>query len=274
METTRINELLGTASEVRKDIVRMVGLARSGPVELPLMLSDLLVYLYWEEMLLLAENPNRDDRDRLILGSEEGVPALYSVLARRGFYEREELWHYMRLGAMLQALPDFRRTPGVDAPLVTSGNELSVASGLADSIRKKGFASRVFCLLEAKECMGTDFLMEAARCAESSLSNITLIAFYKERPGAGSPAYPVECRETLKHYGWNVFETDGNDFSSMEKTFADVETTGIRPSAVFAEVKNGRGLSFAQTDLTKSKRRMSIELMDRALEELEGKSNG
>ncbi len=73
-----------------------------------------------EEMLLLAHTPKRNDRDRFILGTEDGVPALYSILARRGYYGREELWNYRRLGAMLQALPDFRRTPGIDAPCVTS----------------------------------------------------------------------------------------------------------------------------------------------------------
>lgn len=274
MEITRINELQQIASEVRKDIVRMVGLARSGPIELPLMISDMLVYLYWEEMLLLAGNPSREDRDRFILGSEEGVPALYSVLARRGYYEREELWHYMRLGAMLQALPDFRRTPGIDAPVITSGTELSIASGLADSLRKKLLKSRIFCFLEDKGCTGADFMLEAKRCAEISLSNMTLIVVCKESPLTDPAKYSDECRETLTSFGWNAFEMDGNDFDSMEKVFGEADSVIGRPAAIFAKIRNGKCISFAEADPARIKKRMSIEAMDRALEELEEKSNG
>ena len=181
MENTRINELEKIAAEVRKDIVRMVGLARSGLIELPLLISDVLVYLYWEEMLLLAGSPSRKDRDRFVFGAEDGVPALYAILARRGYYEREQLWHYMRLGAMLQALPDFRRIPGIDAPLVTSGTELAIASGLACSLRKEGLGSRVFCFLEEKDCLGKDFMLEAEMCAGYGLDNITLISVCKDK---------------------------------------------------------------------------------------------
>lgn len=274
METTRINELQQIASEVRKDIVRMVGLARSGPIELPLMISDILVYLYWEEMLLLAGSPSREDRDRLILGAEEGVPALYSVLARRGYYEREELWHYMRLGAMLQALPDFRRTPGIDAPVITSGTELSIACGLADSLRKKRLKSRVFCFLEEKGCTGADFMLEAKRCAEISLSNMTMIVVCKDDLLTSPAGYSDLCRETLISFGWNAFELDGNDFNSMEKVFGEAENAINRPAAIFAKIRNGKCISFAETDPARIKKRMSIEAMDRALEELEEKSNG
>ena len=274
MERTRINELEKIAAEVRKDIVRMAGLARSGPIELPLLISDILVYLYWEEMLLLAGSPERGDRDRFVLGMEAGVPALYAVLARRGYYEREQLWHYMRLGSMLQALPDFRRTPGVDAPLVTSGTELSIASGLAYSLRKEGLRSRVFCFLEEKECLGPDFMLEAEMCAKCGLDNITVIAVCKDKRGSGCSGSPRESRDPLKKCGWDIFDADGNDFASMEKVFAEAGCDRGKPAAVYAKVSNGRGLSFAGEDAAKTKIIMSMEAMDRALEELEGKTNG
>ncbi|HPX03779.1 MAG TPA: transketolase [Synergistaceae bacterium] len=271
MENTRINELEKIAAEVRKDIVRMVGLARSGLIELPLLISDVLVYLYWEEMLLLAGSPSRKDRDRFVFGAEDGVPALYAILARRGYYEREQLWHYMRLGAMLQALPDFRRIPGIDAPLVTSGTELAIASGLACSLRKEGLGSRVFCFLEEKDCLGKDFMLEAEMCAGYGLDNITLISVCKDKAGTDPGSYP-ESMGRLKTYGWDIFETDGNDFGSMEKVFSEADCGSGRPAAVYAKVSNGRGLSFAGDDAPKIK--MSMETMERALEELEGKTNG
>ena len=101
MDDKRIEELKSIAAEVRKDILRMVGLARSGPFETSISAADLLVYLYWEELLLVPAEPRREDRDRFVTDIPAAVPALYAVLARRGFFEREHLWHYRRLGAML-----------------------------------------------------------------------------------------------------------------------------------------------------------------------------
>lgn len=274
MEITRINELERIASEVRKDIVRMVGVARSGPFEFSLLISDVLVYLYWEEMLLLAQNPKREDRDRFILGTEEGVPVLYSVLSRRGFFGREELWHYRRLGAMLQALPDCRRTPGVEAPCVTSGTELSVAAPLAQSLAMDGLNSRVFCMLEESDCRSEDFFLEAKRCAEKNIKNIVVIIAYRERMRFDPQDPHLESRERLFGYGWKIFEMDGNDFASMEEVFEAQGANISKPIAIFTSIRNGRGFSFAENEKTRAKKGLSVEAMDRALEELEGKSNG
>ena len=274
MEITRINELEQIASEVRKDIVRMVGVARSGPLEFPLLISDVLVYLYWEEMLLLAHTPKRNDRDRFILGTEDGVPALYSILARRGYYGREELWNYRRLVAMLQALPDFRRTPGIDAPCVTSGTELAIAAPLAQSLGMDGLHTRVFCLLEDKDCGCEDFFLEAARCTKENIKNIIVIAVYKQTAGSQSNDQQLKCRDRLSAYGRKVLEMDGSDFASMEEVFGRLNNDGAEPAIIFTSIKNGKGLSFAESDHVRTKKGMSIEAMDRALEELEGKSNG
>ncbi|MDY9920920.1 MAG: transketolase [Synergistota bacterium] len=274
MEITRINELEQIASEVRKDIVRMVGVARSGPLEFPLLISDVLVYLYWEEMLLLAQNPKRNDRDRFILGTEDGVPALYSILARRGYYGREELWHYRRLGAMLQTLPDFRRTPGIDAPCVTSGTELAIAAPLAQSLSIEGLNARVFCLLEESECGCEEFFLEAERCAKKNIKNIIVIAAYKHRDVSDPNDLQVKCSDRLSGYGWRILKMDGSDFASMEEIFGILDAEGSDPTAIFTSIRNGKGLSFAESGHTGTKKGLSIEAMDRALEELEGKSNG
>lgn len=274
MEITRVNELKQIASEVRKDIVRMVGVARSGPLDFPLLISDILVYLYWEEMLLLAESPKRNDRDRFLLGTENGVPALYSVLAKRGYYDREELWHYRRLGAILQALPDFKRTPGIDAPCLTSGTELSIAAAFAESLDREDFKARVFCLLEEKECASADFLLEATRCGEKNISNIIVIIICKNVEGSSIPDLHTSCRKHLSEYGWRTFDMEGCDFASMEKVFNGLNSGSAQPTAAFASVKNGRGITFVDAGSGGTKKTLNTETMDRVLEELEDRSNG
>lgn len=276
MEKNRQKDLERIASEVRKDIVRMVGVARSGPVEFPLMIADLLVFLYWDEMLLLADSPKREDRDRFVLGAEEGVPALYSVLARRGYYSREELWHYRRLGALLQAFPDFRRTPGVDAPPVTVGTGLSIASGLAEALKKEESSPRVFCMVKNEDCTGDDFLLEAERCVCKKLNNIVLMAVSSAEETNEGNLTSESAEKLLKERGWAVSEADVNDFGSLEKAFqlSTDETLAHAPKAIFAHVKTGKGMLLANGDPFRDKKNFNTETMDLVLEELEGKSNG
>lgn len=135
--TPELHDLAELASAVRRDIVRMIGVARSGHLASSLSIVDILVWLYWEVLSLRPEEPAWEDRDRFVLGKGHGCPALYSVLANRNFFPREELWSYRRLGAMLQGFPEVRRTPGVDAPGGSLGQGLGLANGISLALRGK-----------------------------------------------------------------------------------------------------------------------------------------
>lgn len=275
MNKERIAELTRIASEVRKDIIRMVGVARSGPVDAPLAIADLLVYLYWEELLVLADRQQRNDRDRFLSGSANGTPALYAVLARRGFFEREELWHYKRLGAMLQPLPDFARVPGVDAPCVLSGSELSIAAGIMESLIRSGSESRVYCLVGESDCGNLDFWLEAESIGAKKYGNMILLLVL--RKGENAEPYPAAAAIYEKKFveaGWDVNFADGHDFEEMAGTFAGLCEKGQGPKVVFISVKMGKGLSFAELRDAKYSKSLGAQEMDRALEELEAESNG
>ena len=271
MEESRIKHLEAVASEIRKDIVKMVGVARSGPLDLPLALSELLVYLYWEELVVLPGHASREDRDRLLVGVEDAAPAVYAVLAARGFFDREELWHYRRLGAMLQSTPDYKRTPGVDAPCLNS-REIAMASSLAQTVKEMDSRPRVYCLSFASECLDADFISEVRRSAYRQLSNLRLLLLCDARADDFSETI-VRYSNILKSEGWDVFTTDGKDFSSMENTFASVEQSTKRPAAVFVLLYTVKGFSFINAVQSKNLGSMSMGDMDQALEDLEGNVN-
>jgi len=273
MEKNRADELEYIASEVRKDIVRMVGVARSGPLETPFVISSLLVYLYWEELLVVADNPGRSDRDRFMLGMSCGIPALYSVLARRGYFEREDLWHYRRLGAMLQSIPDYKRTPGIDAPLAENGNELAVASALNESLKKDGFDSRVFCLLDEEIFYDPDFIMEAKRAADEKLDHLVLLIAMPLIPQSGHCREFYEHQNSLSEIGWTISVTDGNCFYDMEKIFRDMDINNGSPKAVFVNMKDGTEMPLVRSRISGKSMTLSLDDIDQALEELEGKTN-
>jgi len=274
MDKNRKEELMAVASEVRKDIVRMVGVARSGPLDIPLSLAEVLVFLYWEEMLIVAEDPRRDDRDRFLLGMKDAVPALYAVLAKRGYFKRDELWHYRRLGAILQALPDPRRVPGIDAPCITVGPELAVASALADSLAKDKLEPRVFCLSGCDVFQLRDFHLEAKRVAKTGLDNLFLLISLSAKGKAMRGGDMDEHKKTMCEYGWAVLSVDGGDFDDMERVFSPCGPLQSRPKVIFIDNKNGSGISFVDAKPSRHARSMSMDDMDQALEELEGNANG
>ena len=150
MDSARRGELEKIALEVRKDVLRMLGVAHAGGFKKVAGVVDILVYLYWECMNVFPTERNRQDRDRFVLGKVVAAPALYACLAKCGYFSRDELWSYGRLGATLQGFADIR-TPGVDAPWCHGGG-IGIACGIAQSFGREG-QQRVFCLVDENDML-------------------------------------------------------------------------------------------------------------------------
>lgn len=269
MDSARIETLQALASEVRKDIVRMVGVARSGSIETPLSVTDVLTYLYWEVMTVQPRNYRHKDRDRFLLGVGDAVPALYSVLARRGYFDREELWHYKRLGSMLQPLPDFPRVPGIDGPCVESASEIAVASGMAAILSAESFDSRVFCLIDINDCLNPGFWSEAAVIGKKGLRGMTLLLVNHLNDSEEAKETVAEYAKSFTEKGWYTDFTDGHDFADMERVFSRLDAKNLVPKAVFVSALTGKGLSLPELGQFRNSKMLSVQEMDRALEELE-----
>jgi len=271
MDEAKIKTLESLAVEVRKDVVRMVGVARSYGLASALTVVDLLVYLYWEKMSVSVHDRARRDRDRLVLSKGAATPALYACLARLGFFNREELWSYRRLGAMLQGYPDIR-TPGVDAPSGAHGGGIGIASGLCMALRMDGLASRVYCVMgdgELQEGVVWESLFAASG---RKLDNLTLIVDANGHKDQGPLAGLKETgalAEKFKAFGWFVVDADGHDFASLERAFSAAEGVAAQPKVVLARTCTGSGVSFLERGGSENGRPLSSEDMDRALSLLE-----
>lgn len=273
-----MNEALGTelrrhAVDVRKDVIRMVGVAQSGHLASSLSLVDLLVFLYWEGMKVDPANPGWEERDRFILGKRHGCPALYAVLARRGFFQREELWSYRRLGAMLQGHPEFKRTPGIDAPSGSAGLGLGIAHGITLGLRLQENPARVFCLLGDGE-MKEGAIWEAAHTAAFQKSG-RLVAIVDctrtdgEMPG-GTWKDPARLQERFQSFGWDVAVTDGHDFADLEKVFPPSVPAREKPLAVLALTRLGKGVPLVEKGWPRPDVSLGRHEMEQALRELNG----
>jgi transketolase len=225
MDSKRRGELEKIALDVRKDVVRMLGLAHVGGISKVLRVVNVLVFLYWEYMKVFPAERKRAERDRFVMGKGIAAPALYACLARRGYFERDELWNYGRLGAVLQGYPDIR-TPGIDAPWPSHGGGIGVASAMADFLSSRnswGGVARVFCVAGEEE-------MRAGLSWESAISLVAKgcrnFALIVERNGATD-----FIGEGLRALGWKTTETR-NDFVSMNDAFSGLDFSTPRPKAV------------------------------------------
>ncbi|MBL3540171.1 transketolase [Aminivibrio sp.] len=260
------------ALAVRRDVVRMIGVARSGHLASSLSIVDLLVWLYWEVLSLRADEPSWEGRDRFVLGKGHGCPALYAVLANKSFFPREELWSYRRLGAMLQGFPEIRRTPGVDAPGGSLGQGLGLANGLALALRDRTPAPSVYCLVGDGELQEGVFWESAMTSAHFSLDNLLLLVDRNGRQmeGATEDIMSLEpLREKFLAFGWAVEECDGHDFASMRNVLGRLGSRRGKPGCIVAKTTLGKGVSFLENDPSGGRMVLGRESMDKALRELE-----
>ena len=261
-----------SAAEVRRDVVRMIGMARSGRVASALSIVDILVWLYGEVLSVRPEEPSWKDRDRFVLSKGHGCPALYSVLARSGFFPREELWSYRRLGAMLQGHPELRRTPGVDAPAGSLGMGLGIANGMAISLKGRESESLVSCLVGDGELQEGAFWEAALASSRYGLDNLLLVIDRNGRQmeGATEEIMPLEpLMEKILSFGWSAEECDGHDFASLRESLGHLSSGSGRPRCLLARTRLGRGISFLENDPSGGKMVLDRGTVDRALLELE-----
>jgi len=223
MDPERRGELENIALEVRKDVVRMLGVAHAGGFKKVAGIVDILVFLYWECMNVFPAERNRPDRDRFVLAHGAAVPALYACLARRGYFDREELWSYGRLGATLQGLADIR-TPGVDAPWCYGGG-IGIACGIASSFGSEE-RQRVFCLIDEDD-MASGAMWESAVALPPEAAARLVLLIDTRTPNE-------KTASVLEVFGWDIVHADGNDFDSMSEAFGALDHGSANPKAIIA----------------------------------------
>lgn len=272
MDQNRILELKKTALEVRKDVVRMIGLSRASNLGFSLSVVDILTVLYFYSLSLNPEDPKWPERDRLILGKSDAAPALYAVLARKGFFDREELWSYRKLGAMLQGTLDARRTPGVEAPGIGPGLALGIANGVAAACRADHSPARVFCFIGDDELREGSIWESVQAASALRLGNLAAIAEVHDRePGDGKDdiGLPKTAAQRFEAFGWKTIVCDGHSAESLAEAFSLRGREKDYPLAVIAKTRWGKGISSLENRNMKAPIAPNRERVENALLELE-----
>ncbi len=273
MEITLKELLTEKALSVRRKIIKMLYKAGSGHPGGSLSIVDILVTLYFGDILRYREeDPFWPLRDRLILSKGHGVPALYSVWSEIGWIPEHMLWTLRKINSPLQGHPDRRKFPILEISSGSLGQGLSVGIGmaLAGKIDKKDY--RVYVIMGDGE-MEEGQVWEGAMFASfHKLSNLTVIVDYNkfQLDGPIKKILDIEpLKEKWKSFRWEVFEVDGHSIEELSSVFLEIKNNNFeKPQCVIAHTIKGKGVSFMENNNEFHGRAPTKEEAIRALMEL------
>ncbi len=249
MEQSRKKELQRIANDVRVGIIEAVYNAACGHPGGSLSIADILTYLYFEEMNVTPDDPSFDMRDRFVLSKGHTAPALYSTLARRGFFPTEELKTLRKTHSRLQGHPDMKGVPGVDMSTGSLGLGFSAACGMALSAKISSDPYRVYSIVGDGESEEGQVWEAAMFAAHYKLDNLVLIVDWNglQIDGAVTEVMnPTPHDEKLRAFGWHVISIDAHDFDAIESAFREARTVKGKPTAIIAKSVKGKGVSYME----------------------------
>ena len=266
-------ELQKIANEVRKDIVTAVHAAKAGHPGGSLSAADLFTYLYFEEMNVDPKDPKKADRDRFVLSKGHTAPGLYSVLAERGYFPKEDLKTLRHLGSYLQGHPDMKHIPGVDMSSGSLGQGISAAVGMAIAGKLDNADYRVYTLLGDGEIQEGQVWEAAMLAAHKKLDNLVVIVDNNNLQIDGAidevnSPYPIDKKfEAFNFHVINV--ADGNDMDQLKAAFDEAKTVKGMPIAIIMKTVKGKGVSFMENQAGWHGKAPNDEQYAQAMEDLE-----
>ena len=260
-----------TACKVRLGIIEGVYNAKSGHPGGSLSIADTLTYLYFAKMNVYPDKPDEKDRDRFVLSKGHTAPALYSVLANRGFFSVEELKSLRHIGAMLQGHPCIT-IPGVDMSSGSLGQGISVACGMALSAKISNDTYKVYTVLGDGEIQEGQVWEAAMFAAHYKLDNLVAVVDNNGLQIDGNikdvmSPYPIV--DKFRAFGWHVIEMDAHDFDSIEAAFNEAESICRQPVAIIQKSVKGKGVSFMENNVSWHGTAPNTEQYEQAKAELE-----
>lgn len=249
MEQKRVAELQEIARNVRIGIIDAVHSAASGHPGGSLSSADLMTYLYFEELNIDPANPDMADRDRFVLSKGHCSPALYAVLAHRGFFPIEDLKTFRKTTSYLQGHPDKNKVPGVDMSTGSLGQGVSVACGMALAAKLDNSSRRVWALVGDGEAEEGQVWESAMFAAHYGLDNLCYIIDWNGLQIDGSiddVIGPAPFDTKFASFGWNVLSCDAHDFNSIEVAVNAAKETKGKPTVIIAKSVKGKGVSFME----------------------------
>jgi len=268
---TDLNKLNEIAKEIRIKVVEMIAHSGFGHAGGSMSMIELLTVLYFNELNINPKEIHWEDRDRFVLSKGHSCPALYAVLAKRGFFDEDTLLTLDTVDSILQCHPDMRICPGIDMTSGALGQGLSAAVGMAKGAKIKGKDFRVYCMVGDGESMEGQIWEANMSAAKFQLDNLIAIVDYNKFALSAkvSEVMPLEPFCAKWHsFGWRVLQTNGHDIGQIMETLAEAKTTKNQPTVIIAHTVKGKGISFYENNALCHAVTMKDDEVSLALEEL------
>lgn len=244
-------DLQKIACKVRMGVIEGTYNAKSGHPGGSLSISDTLTYLYFNKMNVDASNPKDPDRDRFVLSKGHTAPALYAVLAQKGYFAEEELKSLRHIGALLQGHPCIH-IPGVDMSSGSLGQGISAACGMALAGKLDGKSYKVYTILGDGEIEEGQVWEAAMFAAHKKLTNLVAIVDNNGLQIDGpisEVCSPEPITDKFAAFGWHVITMDAHDFDSIDRAFEAAEKVTDKPVAIIQKSVKGKGVSFMENQV-------------------------
>ncbi len=274
MKITDVKALEKIANDIRIGIIEAVYNGKSGHPGGSLSCADILAVLYFNQMNIDPKKPCAKERDRFVLSKGHCSPALYSTLARKGYFEKEKLLSFRNIESDLQGHPDMNKVPGVDMTSGSLGQGLSVANGMALSSKLNKDGYRVYCLLgdgEIEEGQIWEAVMSSVKykldnlCVIVDNNNLQIDGTIEEVKGLKN------IKEKFKSFGFEAIEIDGNNIEEVLNAFNVAKQIKERPTVIIAKTIKGKGVSYMENQASWHGKAPNEEEYKQAIEELKNK---
>ncbi|HEY5585820.1 MAG TPA: transketolase [Ruminiclostridium sp.] len=268
---SKIEILQRKAQELRITIINMIHKAGSGHSGGSLSSSEILTVLYEDVMNIRPNEPLWEDRDRFVLSKGHGAPALYAILAQKGFFNSDNLNTLRQLDSCLQGHPCMFKLPGIEMSTGSLGMGISVGVGMALAAQLHKRNNRVFVLCgdgELQEGQNWEAMISAAKW---KLDNLVIIIDrnHVQLDGTEEQVMPMgDLNAKLKSFIPNLFTCDGHDVKALLDTFQRA-LNSKGPSVIVAETVKGKGVSFMEGQSAWHGKTISKEEYILAIKELE-----
>ena len=280
MDSSEIKQLQILAAKARMGAILGTYHAKSGHPGGSLSAADMFTYLYFKELNVDPQNPDRADRDRFVLSKGHCCPSLYAVLALKGFFEWEELTVLRHVGAMLQGHPDMKKTPGIDMSTGSLGQGVSAACGMALAAKLDNKDYRVYTLLGDGEVEEGQVWEAAMFASHNNLDNLVVIVDQNglQIDGAVEDVAGIEpLDKKFEAFGFEVIKIDGHDFEQIKDALDKAKTVKGKPTAILCRTVKGKGVSFMENQVgwhgvapNKEQFELATAELEAQLKELEG----
>ncbi len=237
------------AAKARLLGVTMVYDAASGHPGGSLSCLDVLTTLYFDEMNIDPKNPKMDSRDRFVMSKGHCSPAVYPVLALRGFFPEEELKMFRRIDGHMSGHVEMKYVPGVDMSTGSLGQGISVAVGMALGAKQAKKENRVYAILGDGEVAEGQVWEAFMAAAKYKLDNLCAVVDVNglQIDGKTADVMPTEpLDKKFEAFGAHVIKIDGHNFDEIKAAFAEARKVKGQPTVILAKTVKGKGVSFME----------------------------